>query len=459
MSSEEQLAGQPPTAPPGAPGPGRAAAPAPPEAPRREAGGAPGGTTIADGAPAKDLPGPPPPSGAAADQAPAGHDAAAGEPPPARIAPVVIPRGVQLVALLLGALLLYSLAKAAGTVLLIFTVAAVIALILNPLVAFLQRRRLPRGLAVLVVYLSFFVTLGGLGYLLATPVSNQIKAFNRDIPSLTRSANKSLGNAQKFFDRNGIHVQVVKPGKTALQTLQDRLSKESSSIVSTTGDLLKSAVSVGFDLILVFVLSVYMLIYGQRIGALVRSVMPAGDGTPEDDYPLRIQRAVSGYVRGQLLFSLIMGTSAGVCLYLVGLIGLFPAGRTYAVAFGAFYGFMELIPFIGPVLGAVPPITVALFQDPVTALWVLLLFLALQQLEGHVVAPQVLGHALRINPLMVIFALTVGGAIYGLVGALIALPVAAVLRETAIYLRRHVVFESWGAKPPTPPRPPPADAG
>jgi predicted PurR-regulated permease PerM len=87
-----------------------------------------------------------------------------------------------------------------------------------------------------------------------------------------------------------------------------------------------------------------------------------------------------------------------------------------------------------------------------------LLCLALQQLEGHIVAPQVLGHALRINPLLVIFALTVGGAIYGLVGALIALPIAAVLRETAVYLRRHVVFEPWHAQPPSPP-PPPAGAG
>jgi predicted PurR-regulated permease PerM len=398
-----------------------------------------------------------PPPDASPDRAPSGHDAATGEPPPASTAPVVVPRGVQLVALLLGALLLYSLAKAAGTVLLIFTVASVIALILNPLVAFLQRRRLPRGLAVLVVYLSFFLTLGGVGYLLATPVSNQVKAFNHDIPSLTRSANKSLGDVQRQLDRNGIHVQVVKPGKTALQTLQDRVSKESSSIVSTTGDLLKKAVSVGFDLILVFVLSVYMLIYGQRIGSLVRSVVPPGDGTPEDDYPARVQRAVSGYVRGQVLFSAIMGTSAGFSLYLFGLVGLFPAGRTYAVAFGAFYGLMELVPFIGPVLGAVPPVLVALFSDPITALWVVLLFLGLQQLEGHVVAPQVLGHALRINPLLVIFALTVGAAIYGLVGALIALPIAAVLRETAVYLHRHVVFEPWNAKGP--PRPPPADAG
>ena len=77
-------------------------------------------------------------------------------------------------------------------------------------------------------------------------------------------------------------------------------------------------------------------------------------------------------------------------------------------------------------------------------MWVALLFLALQQLEGHVVAPQVFSYTLRINPLLVIFALLVGAEIYGFVGAIISLPIAATLRETVLYLRRHLVLEPWG---------------
>ena len=172
--------------------------------------------------------------------------------------------------------------------------------------------------------------------------------------------------------------------------------------------------------------------------------MPPGDGTPEDDYPTRVQKAVSGYVRGQILFSTIMGASAGIALWIYGELGIFPAGQTYALAFGVFFGVMELIPFVGPVLGALPPMLVALFDDPLTAVWVGLLFLALQQLEGHVVAPQVFSYTLRINPLLVIFALLFGAEVYGLVGALVALPIAATLKETVLYLRRHMVLEPWG---------------
>jgi predicted PurR-regulated permease PerM len=174
-----------------------------------------------------------------------------------------------------------------------------------------------------------------------------------------------------------------------------------------------------------------------------------------------VQRAVVGYVRGQLLFSVIMGTSAGVALWIYGAVGIFPDGRTYAPAFGVFFGLMELVPYVGPVLGALPPVLVALVQDPLTAVWVALLFVALQQLEGHVVAPNVFGHALRLNPLLVIFALLLGGEVYGFVGALIALPLAAVVRETIVYLRRHLVFEPWGSnvlmgEQPAPQPPPPA---
>jgi predicted PurR-regulated permease PerM len=364
-------------------------------------------------------------------------------PLPAGIAAVVVPRWVQLVGLPLCVLAAWVLVRAAGGVLLLFVAAAIIALILNPAVGAFERLHLPRSLAVPAVYLCFFALLVGAGLLLASPISDQVSKFQKDIPQITRSANRNLAQFQAFLDKKGIHVQIVKQGKTALQTLQDKVGAGAGSIVNFGGDLLKTLVTAGFHLILVFVLSVYMLIYGPRIATQVRELMPPGDGSQEDDYPSRVQRAVSGYVRAQFLFSLAMGSGAGLALYLFGVLGIFPAGRTYAVAFGVF-GLMELVPFVGPFLGALPPVLIALFQDPISALWVALLFLALQQLEGHVVAPQIFGHSLRINPILVIFALLVGAAVAGLIGALIALPTAAVIRETAVYLRRHLVFEPWG---------------
>jgi len=380
-----------------------------------------------------------------ADEVP---DIPQGPPAPPPGGQVIVARWVQLVMLPLAVLALYALAHAAGVVLLLFVVAAVIALILNPLVALVQRARVPRTAAVIVVYLTFFTVLPFIGFLAAGPVSDQATSFANDVPALVDNASALLDDVQTFFDDKGVNVQIKGEGDSALSSLQDQIVKGSGEIVSVTGELFVRFVELSFYVILVVVLSIYMLIYAPRIGDLVRSVMPPGDGTPEDDYPTRVQRAVSGYVRGQLLFSAIMGFSAGISLWIFGLVGIFPDGQTYAFAFGLFFGLMELVPYVGPVLGALPPLLVALVQDPLTALWVALLFVALQQLEGHVVAPNVFGRALRLNPLLVILALLLGGQIYGFVGALVALPIAAVLRETVVYLRRHLVFEPWNAASP-----------
>jgi len=368
--------------------------------------------------------------------------------PPANVAPVVVPRWIQLVVLPLALLGLWAVARAAGPVLLLFIVAGLIALLLNPFVTLLRRGRFPRGAAVATVYLVLLLAVAGVGVLLANPVANQVSAFRDEVPSIVDSANDNLADLQGWLDDNGIDLQVSKPGKTAVDSLGDRIAEGSGELVAFTRDALLRLAETSIALILIFVLSIYMLLYGERIGAAVRSVVPPGDGSAEDDFPSRIQGAVFGYVRGQLLFSVIMGTSAGVCLYVLGALGIFPDGKTYAFAFGAFYGFAELIPYVGPAVGAFPPGVIALFSgEPLDALWLSIMFTALQQIEGHIVAPNVFGHALRINPLLVIFALLLGGQIYGFIGAFIALPLAAILRETVVYLRRHLTLEPWPRAP------------
>jgi predicted PurR-regulated permease PerM len=363
----------------------------------------------------------------------------------APVPPVVVPRWIQAVVLPLAILGGYLLLKAAGPVALIFIVAGLVALLLNPFVVMLQRARVPRGLAVLCVFLALIVFLAGIGALLAEPIGDQASKFSDAVPGIVDEANAELTDLQRWLDDNGIDVEVARQGETALETLGARVTQGSGELVSFTREALTTVIEGSIALILTIVISVYMLLYGARIGAVVRSVVPRGDGTPEDDYPTRVQRAVFGYVRGQLLFSIIMGASAGVALWILGSLGVFPEGKTYALVFGAFYGFAELIPYVGPAIGAAPPVLIALFSDnALDALWLTIMFIALQQIEGHIVAPTVFSQALRINPLLVIFALLMGGRLYGFAGAFLALPLAAVVRETVIYLHEHLVLEPWG---------------
>ena len=391
----------------------------------------------------------------AAQAAPGETDAAALAQPqqpaltlPEQLAePVMVPRWVQMVLLPLALLGLWELGHAMGTLLVIVAGAGVTAVILNPLAKYLQRV-MPRGLAIVCSYLTIWLIFAGIGALLSAPVSDQLTHFANNFPAFVKRVNHDLINVQHFLNSHGLKVHIAQQGHSALQTLQKQILKSSGSILSFSRDVLGQLVTISVDLILTFVLSVYMLVYARDIGELVRRWMPTGDGTPEDDYPLLIQHAVSGYVRGQLLFSLIMGGSAGVVLELLGLVGVFHDGAHYAVFFGLFYGLMELIPYIGPIIGPIPPIVVALATQPISALWLLVAFVLLQQLEGHIVAPQVFRISLRINPILVILALLIGYQIYGIPGALLALPVATMIRATALYLRKHLVLESWSTGQP-----------
>ena len=359
---------------------------------------------------------------------------------------VVVPRWIQLVVLPLALLGLWDLARVSGPVLLIVIAASVIAMILNPLSKQLQHV-MPRGLAILASYLLVLLVIAAIIFVLADPIANQVNHFANNVPTYISQANHTLDSIQRWFNQHGIRIHIKRQGQSALSSLEHTLLKSSGSIVSFSRDVLGKAITVVVDLVLTFVLSVYLLVYARQIGQLVRRVVPPGDGTPGDDFPLLIQRAVSGYVRGQLLFSLIMGASATLALWLFGVVGLFPDGRRFAFFFGAFYGLMELIPYIGPIIGPIPAVLVALFTNPISAIWVVALFLVLQQLEGHIVAPQVFRFSLRINPILVILSLLIGFQLYGVVGALLALPVASVVRQTVEYLQRHLVLEKWSTAP------------
>ena len=130
-------------------------------------------------------------------------------------------------------------------------------------------------------------------------------------------------------------------------------------------------------------------------------------------------------------------------MYVLGVLGWVPGADDYALVFGAWVAFTELIPYVGPWLGSIPPALYALVVDPISFVWVALLFLAIHQIEGHVVIPNVMGSALRLHPLLVIFGLLAGAEIYGLAGALVALPVLAVARALWEFFSGRVALEPW----------------
>jgi predicted PurR-regulated permease PerM len=379
--------------------------------------------------------------------------------PPARAAKIEIPRWIQLVGLPLVVLLLWVIAGAVRHVVFLFLVALLIALLLNPIVRAVGRARIPRGFAVAFVYLVFaFALVAAIGAL-GTVVVDETKTAAKRVDSYFTDVNGRTGQveADRDVDRfqhwlnthrlGSIHIQ--KRGHDLVRRVRKHdVGKYTSKVVDFVEG---AAISIGkllFSAIIIIVVSVYMLLDFPRLARTLDRRFPPRAGS--DSLLVRMERSLTSYVRGQALVSLIIGTSAGIGLWLLGVLGWLPGGQKWALLFGAWAAVTELIPYLGPWLGSIPPFLYGLVVHPISAVWVAILFLFIHQVEGHVVVPNVMGRSLRLHPLLVIFGLLAGGEIYGLPGALVALPLLAVGRALWEFFGERIELEPWkeGGPPP-----------
>ena len=362
-----------------------------------------------------------------------------------------VPRWVQLVGLPLLVVGLWEFISAVGTAVFIFVVAALIAILLNPIVRAFTRFRLPRPLAVATVYISFAAILAAIAVVVATVVANQVqdvsslvqKQLTSQPGSSTTPAEIKIAHLQHWLNTHNLgRIHIRQLGNEVAQRVQTLDVKQyTGRAVDIAQGVVVGVFESLFDVVLVIVISIYMLLDTPRLSRFLHRLFP-GD-RPEDDLIQRCEKALISYVRGQTLVCLVIGTTAGIGMYILGLIGIFPGGSDYALAFGAWAAAVEVIPYIGPWLGAVPPLVVALIHSPGAALAVALVFLFIHQVEGHVVIPKLMGSAVRVHPLVVIFTLLAAGQLFGLGGVLICLPLLAVGREVAAFLSERIDFESW----------------
>ncbi len=365
-------------------------------------------------------------------------------------ATIRIPRWIQLVGLPVLLVLGWLLAGTLGHVLFLFLTASVIAFLLNPLVRDLERLRLPHGLAVAVVFLLFAAAVSFVALALGSVVVDQTRtAADRIDAYLTvegasgeTGAEQDIDRLQAWLDDHGLDsIQIEQQATDWVDNLgAGEISKYTQDAISFAQGAAFSIVFTLFSLILIVVIAIYMLLDMPRLEASIDRRFPPHGGRP---LTLRIERALAGYVRGQLILSTVIGTSAGVGMWILGETGLVPGAERYALLFGVWTGVIEVIPYVGPWLSSVPPAIYALVVDPISVLWVAALFVFIYQVEGHVVVPNVMANALRLHPLLVIFGLLAGGELYGIAGVLLALPTMAAIRAIWEFFGERVELERW----------------
>jgi predicted PurR-regulated permease PerM len=304
-------------------------------------------------------------------------------------------------------------------ILIAILIAAILATGLAPLATRLERARwgrrgwhLSRVWSILVIFLLVIVFFAGLSALIVTPVVIQAREFLADLPEHLQRLEALAAEWKARY-----------PWLPDLSELVRRLPSELNRLSRYSGPAAGVAIRVFGGLatvVTVFFLSFYMLVEGPKVKAGVLALFPQSRRGRIADVLERIGAKFGGWIRGQLLLGLIIGTAAGI--------GVSIAGLPFPLLLAIFAGITELIPFIGPILGAIPAVFLALFQTPWKLLFVIGWYALIQEAEAHIVVPRVMRSVVGLSPLLTIIALIIGAQLLGAIGALLAVPVAAALQ-------------------------------
>ena len=191
--------------------------------------------------------------------------------------------------------------------------------------------------------------------------------------------------------------------------------------------------------LIVIIISFYMLVDGRRISEYLARALPVDDEVVAE-YLRGLQTSFVRFMKGQTLLAFSVGLAAGLGVWVLGwdVVDIWPEGAAYAFLFGVWAGVTEVIPYVGPWLGALPPVLLALFHSYEAALWVALIFFLVQLLENHILVPNIMGTTVGVHPLVVIFALLAGAEVAGILGMLTVLPLLAMLKHTTFLPHRHL---------------------
>jgi predicted PurR-regulated permease PerM len=314
-----------------------------------------------------------------------------------------------------------------------FLVGGVLAYILAPLVERLARvmpfyrarRELARTLAILIVYVSGFGALFAAGAVIIPAVIDETTTFVDNIPTYVEQAR---AQAERWTDlyRQRVPLEMQERVELAIQDLGASLGAYGQQALSRSFGILQSTFGLFFGYIIIPFWLFYVLKDRHQIGPAIKEWFPPGLRNDVDQCIRIIQRVLGSYIRAQLTLGLFIGTTTTI--------GLFLLGVDYFIILGIIAGVTELIPIIGPILGAIPAIIVVLATEPEKTIWVILFYVGIQQLENVVLVPRIQGNAVEIHPAVIIVLLAIAQQVAGFGGMLIVVPLAAVSRDLFKYI-------------------------
>jgi predicted PurR-regulated permease PerM len=292
-------------------------------------------------------------------------------------------------------------------------IAALLAAALNPAVEAFERRGLARGYAASIVFGLALLLLTGIGFLVIPPLVSQVSDFVNAVPDLIDDITAGRGPFGWLQD----DYQIVDRIRAAIE-------KQGAGGVLGLGepvlDIVRSVVTAVVGAITVIFLTFFMLLEGPRTIKGALALIPESSRPRYERVGRDIYRAISGYVTGNLLISLVAGVLSAIVLFAV--------GSEFAIALGLLVAILDLVPLAGATLAAIIVSTVIFIEtDWIRCLIVIAFFIGYQQFENHLLQPLVYGRTVQLSPLAVLCAVLVGAQLAGILGALLAIPVAGSL--------------------------------
>jgi len=305
-----------------------------------------------------------------------------------------------------------------------FFIAMIISYVLNPVVNLLNHRKVPRTVAVLLIY-SVFITSVVVVIMNVTPMFiRQLAELNEHMPQLAMRAQSLVDG----FNQNRLLPDSVRTGfNHSLAKLESGIAMAISNYLNQIG----STINTLFIVFIVPFLAFYMLKDFQLMEKTAIAIVPKNHRRQTINLLLDIDSALGNYIRGQLLVCLIVGVLAYVGYWLIGM--------EYPLLLAAVVAVFNIIPYLGPFFGAAPALLMASTISFKMVLLVLIVNFAVQILEGNVISPQVVGRSLHMHPLFIIFALLVGGEVAGVLGLILAVPFFAVMKVIVQHIFLHYV--------------------
>lgn len=311
-------------------------------------------------------------------------------------------------------------------VLMPFIIAMIISYILNPIVNSLNDRKVPRTLAVLLIYVIFIASLTVILMNVVPMFMKQLKELNEHLPEITSKVRMFVDGV---YENKGIPFGIREAFEKAMIQLENNLTAGITNFIQKIGTTL----NVLFVALIVPFLAFYMMKDFKIIEKTVLALIPRKKRKGSIRLLLDIDKALGSYVRGQFIVCVVIGLMAYIGYWLIDM--------PYPLLLASMVAIFNIVPYLGPFLGAAPAIIMASTVSIKMMLMAALVNLVIQLLESNVVSPQVVGKSLEMHPLVIIFALLVGGEIAGIAGLILAVPFFAVIKvifqHVYLYLLRN----------------------